>query len=62
MIRPIVPFLLGQPKPEAQPGPSADKQTRAGFAPQRPASDLPEQERLPPRDDSFYLGLCLSHW
>jgi hypothetical protein len=35
-----------------------------------PAKDIPsaskpierDSERLPPRDDSFYLGICFSHW
>ena len=60
MIRPILAQFLQRVRPERmQPDlPIATSEND----PREVNAAVAERERLPPRDDSFYLGLCISHW
>ena len=62
MMRPFLALLLGQAKPVTVPAIPIGIDAGAGLPPERTRAETSEPERLPPRGDSFYLGLCFSHW
>ena len=61
MLRPFLALLMGKSKSE-QPAQASAADRPIGVALSEGNPAVPDRERLPPRDDSFYLGICFSHW
>lgn len=62
MLRPLLALLLQNPKVDKPVDSSPGESATARQTVRDSATASPDRDRLPPRDDSFYLGLCLGHW
>jgi hypothetical protein len=62
MLRPLLASLLARSGFTKPVNASLTETGTGGDASGGGESPRPDRERLPPRDDSFYLGICFSHW